>query len=229
MVIGNGFIGSRFNVYNNIKNIVIYASGVSNSRESDILAFERERNLLMTTVENHKKNLIVYFSSNSICDPNFSNSPYVNNKIFCENYLMNNHDMYLIIRLPQVVGNSKNPYTLTNYIYNRLLNNEPVEIINDIERNCIDIEDVFIATDRIINSNNFNLVLNLGNPRNITINKIVEIFKNQLNSNSEVLISSKIEAAPFSIDLTSTREIIKDYDKYFNEFYYERLFLKYYN
>lgn len=229
MVIGNGFIGSRFNVYNNIKNIIIYASGVSNSRESDILAFERERNSLIATIENHRENLFVYFSSTSIFDPNFSHSPYVSNKIFCENYLMNNHDKYVIIRLPQVVGNSTNPYTLTNYLYNRLLNNEPVEIINNIERNCIDIDDVFIATDKIINSNNFNRVLNLGNPRNITINKIVEIFKNQLNSTSQVLISSNIEAAPFSIDLTSTREVIKDYDKYFNEFYYENLFLKYYN
>jgi nucleoside-diphosphate-sugar epimerase len=228
MVIGNGFIGSRFKMYDNLQNIIIYASGVSNSREKDIAAFERERNLLISTVENSRNKLFVYFSTTSIFDPNFNGSPYTNNKLFCEDYIMSNHDMYVILRLPQVVGKSTNPHTLTNYLYNKLVNNDPIEIIDNIQRNCIDIEDVFHFTDKLIKSKHVNKVLNLGNPRNITVNNIVAILKNNLCSNSQVLISNSFEAAPFSIDLSFTKEIIIDYDEYFNETYYENLFLKYY-
>ena len=46
MIIGQGMLAKRFEKYDN-DNIVIFASGVSNSRETSKIMFEKERKLLI--------------------------------------------------------------------------------------------------------------------------------------------------------------------------------------
>ncbi len=56
MVIGNGLIGCIFSSFTKNDEIIIFASGVSNSKESNKNEFDREEKLLKTTIsENPEK------------------------------------------------------------------------------------------------------------------------------------------------------------------------------
>ena len=57
MVIGNGLIGSAFSKYSN-KNAVIFASGVSNSHETNKQSFTRE--LKENYIKDHVENYIIF-------------------------------------------------------------------------------------------------------------------------------------------------------------------------
>ena len=61
MVIGNGLIASAFERYKNNDDIIIFASGVSNSQETSELAFNREINLMKRYLNLDKK--LIYFST----------------------------------------------------------------------------------------------------------------------------------------------------------------------
>jgi hypothetical protein len=65
MIIGNGLISSVFlNSDENYDKYIIFASGVSNSKETDSEKFAREKNLLSTAIKNNENNLkLIYFSS----------------------------------------------------------------------------------------------------------------------------------------------------------------------
>jgi hypothetical protein len=80
MVVGNGLIAKSFTMFNGEKNIVIFASGVSDSKCIEVSEFERERNLLLS-MDRTKK--IVYFSTYSISDGSEKNE-YIKHKIHME-------------------------------------------------------------------------------------------------------------------------------------------------
>ena len=54
MIIGNGLIASAFAGYEYCKNLLIFASGVSNSLETHLEPYERERKLLEKTIKEKK-------------------------------------------------------------------------------------------------------------------------------------------------------------------------------
>ena len=69
MVIGNGMIAKRFESYKDDDRFVIFASGVSNSRNKDESAYSRETGLLKDTAAAHPDKIMVYLSTCSIYDP----------------------------------------------------------------------------------------------------------------------------------------------------------------
>ena len=118
MIVGNGLIASSFKSYfEDDPSVIIFASGVSNSAELDCEAFLRERKMLEEALALDK--YICYFSTCSVNDPELLNSPYVAHKKEMEAVVSAAGD-YAIFRLPQVVGKTPNPNTLTNYIYNQV-------------------------------------------------------------------------------------------------------------
>ena len=119
MVIGNGLIANAFNQYKNNDDVIIFASGVSNSSNNKIEEFEREINLLNEYLISDKK--LIYFSTCSITD-NSKKSDYINHKIFMENFIKSNHNNYIIFRLPIVVGKCNNKNTFFNNIRDKILN-----------------------------------------------------------------------------------------------------------
>ena len=60
MIIGNGLIAKSFENYN--LDCIIFASGVSSSKEKSRDNFLREVNLLKETISNNPDKKIVYFS-----------------------------------------------------------------------------------------------------------------------------------------------------------------------
>ncbi len=62
MIIGNGLIANLFK-NNDEEKVIFFASGVSNSLETDKSAFLREENLIRKTLEENPENAFIYFST----------------------------------------------------------------------------------------------------------------------------------------------------------------------
>jgi len=59
MVIGHGFLAKRFESYQNNDRFIIFASGVSNSKNTQDSDYNRERELLSSTIKNNKTKILV--------------------------------------------------------------------------------------------------------------------------------------------------------------------------
>lgn len=132
MIVGNGDIGSVLKEVDR-EDWIFFASGVSNSQEDRQEEYDREVDLLM---EQNKNKHLVYFSSLAIF---YSHTRYVLHKFNMEDLVRKNFDSYTIIRLGNITfGN--NPYTLINFIRNKIKNKESYEV-KDEWRYVIDKEE----------------------------------------------------------------------------------------
>ena len=102
MIIGNGLIANGFDKYRYNDDVLIFASGVSNSMENNENEFNKEYELLKDSIDIPSK--LIYFSTCSIVDDS-NKSPYILHKIKMEKLIRENSNNYLIFRLPIVVGN----------------------------------------------------------------------------------------------------------------------------
>jgi len=140
MIIGNGLLGSGFNRFNeDFKNYLVFTSGVSNSKETDINQFSRERDLILKTLEDYKDLTFIYISSILAGSTNYG---YYNHKLEMENLIRSKSKNYLIFRIPQIIGSSGNKNNLVNYLKECIKNNEEIKIIGDVQRAIIDIDDL---------------------------------------------------------------------------------------
>jgi len=154
MVIGNGLIAKAFKEYSNNNSFVIFASGVSDSLQNDPGEFVREKDLLLNNLTPGKK--LIYFSTCSIQDESLQLSSYVCHKKEIENLIREKQDSYIIFRLPIVVGESRNPHTLTNFFYNRIAGNETFQVYSNSCRYLLDIDDALKIISIILEKNYFN-------------------------------------------------------------------------
>ena len=115
MIIGNGLIASLFKE-NDLKNVMFFASGVSNSMETRKEEFLREENLIHKTISENPDTIFVYFSTCSIYDSSKTGSDYVLHKLKMEQIVKNSCTDYLILRVSNAVGNGGNPNLLMNYL-----------------------------------------------------------------------------------------------------------------
>lgn len=127
MIIGHGDIA---NVLTDRKDITFFASGVSNSKETNISEFERELKLLLQQDQDRQ---IVYFSSLSVF---YANTPYVKHKRTMESTIKIYFPHYTILRIGNITWGT-NPNTLINYFRNKIKNKEKIHI-EDVYRYLID-------------------------------------------------------------------------------------------
>ena len=112
MIIGNGLIARAFDSYIANQQVIVFASGVSNSLCKEPSEFEREWRLLRGVIDAHPNVKLVYFSTCSISDQDRQNTSYVKHKVDVEDFIKQNCSDYLIIRLPAVIGKSNAATTL---------------------------------------------------------------------------------------------------------------------
>lgn len=218
MVIGNGMLAKEFTNYIQDSNILIFASGVSNSNETSFEAFQREEKLLLDSIEKEKGKKLIYFSTCSMYDKYFKNNAYTEHKLNMEKKIQELSKNYMIFRLPQVLG-LNNKYQLMGFLYQKIKNNEEFELFN-IERNIIDIKDVKIIIDFIIKNNLFkNKIINVANKNNIKVIDLVKILEKLLGKQGNYKIIDKIGS--FNIDINDIMPIIHKFElfkiNYMNE------------
>jgi hypothetical protein len=141
MIVGRGDIAS---VLNDREGAIFFASGVSNSTETNQSEYWREMELLD---KQDKNKCLFYFSSISVDDMGKIGNEYLMHKRRMELLIKSNFKNYNIIRIGNISWGD-NPNTFLNYIKNKIKNGEPVEI-KDEYKYIIDKEQLLLLTDNL--------------------------------------------------------------------------------
>lgn len=155
-IVGNGFIAKNFLKIQNklIKSkVILYAAGISDSKIINKKEFVKEFSRIRSCINRlDKKKLFIYISSFTVFDPTRNKSPYIKNKIKIEKYLKKKNIKYLIVRLPEVIGKSKNKKTLINFLFNKVKKGKKFKLWKNSLRNIVDINDCVKIVEKIIMS-----------------------------------------------------------------------------
>jgi nucleoside-diphosphate-sugar epimerase len=198
MIIGNGLIAQSFKPhFEKKKDIIFFASGVSNSKLTVESEYLKEKTLLQNALQQHK--LLVYFSTCSIFDPTLQDSRYILHKLEMES-LIEKTDKYLIVRLPNVVGSIGNPNTMFNYFFNQILTDKTIQVSNHATRYIIDVDDVAFWTMELIKEGFQNCGINVAFPNQMYVISIIKMIEEFLNKKANIEV---IEGGnEYEIDLT---------------------------
>lgn len=157
MIVGNGLIASVFlKSEKDYKDYIIFASGVSSSKETKFEEFEREKTLLKNVLKKNNNLKLIYFST--ILSDKIDNH-YYQHKLSVENYIKKNCSNYKIYRIPQILGYNGNNDNLVNYFVNKIKKNEEINLYKNVKRSILDVDDLKKIVD-----------INLTNSKNETLN-----------------------------------------------------------
>ncbi len=227
MIIWNWLIAKAFNSYTNNDSVLIFASWVSNSQNTDLLLFKKEIDLLENGLRNNKNKLFVYFSTCSITDETLTTSLYVKHKINAENIIKELSDNYIIIRTSNPIWITKNPNTLLNFLFDKIRSWETFTIWKNAQRNLIDIEDLWKISKEIIDNNLFrNKTINIANKMYFSILEIVQAFESIIDKKANYIIED-LWWTPF-INIDNIIPIVQKLNINFDNDYLKRLIKKYY-
>lgn len=229
MIIGNGLIATAFtneDIFLN-NDYVIFASGVSNSREMDDKQFNRESELLYSAIYSNKEKRIVYFSTCSISDKIVT--PYISHKLKMENMITQFADKYNIFRLSQVAGNSSNNNLLLNYMISRINSGGYFELWEGSKRNIVDVDDVVKIVKLVLLSEKYhNQILDVTSPYTIDIIDIVELIEKFLKIKGNY--TKKRISSVFNVDIEYLGNIVDLNPLFLNNYseYLNKILKKYY-
>ncbi|MGJ4748424.1 NAD-dependent epimerase/dehydratase family protein [Leptospira sp. SA-E8] len=227
MIIGHGLLARAFSVnYENDPNVLIFASGVSNSTELRQEEFQREKFHLQEALSTFTGRRFAYFGSCGVVNVPGTLSPYLAHKLEMERLVLA-HPAGIVFRLPQVVSHTNNPHTLTNYLYDRIKRGEHFKVWANAERNLIDIEDAFAIAHRLLQLQKLSEnVVNIASDVSIRVLDIVNIFERMLGKLGNYTIVP--EGDSLHIDSLLTQLIAHELGIDMRAGYAERVLLKYY-
>lgn len=228
MIFGTGLIARAFIPYRQaLSDACVYAAGVSNSSCTEPREFERERQRVTEAMETTPdESLFLYFSTCSTDDPAVRESGYVRHKLAMEQ-LVRQRDRHLILRLPQLAGNTPNPHTLLNHLYARIVRSERFAIWRGATRNIIDVDDVArIVTDLVVSENACGETINVANSRSYGILEIVRAIEETVGHRAIFDIIDR--GAAYTIDTTRIQAALDRCRLSFPEDYLPRVIRKYY-
>lgn len=158
MIIGKGYIARLIsNIVKTHNDLLIFASGVSNSRETNENEYQREINLLQSVLKNHSNHTFVYFSTVSTLDPSLQCLRYIKHKKFIEQYISELSDSFIILRLPNIITNNfQNKHLFIPFFIERILARNNIVLYTNAYRYFIgELELIQILNLIFQNKNNF--------------------------------------------------------------------------
>ena len=230
---GSGFIAKNLKriKLRKLKKVVIYAAGVSNSKSKDKKKFLRERKKIQTFLNNHnKEHLFIYISTISVLDNYLKKDNYTRNKVIIENLIKKSLNNFLILRLPQIIGKSNNPHTLTNFIYRKILSEQRFKVWSNVKRNLIDIDDLIKIVKQIISTKlKPGNVINILNPNSIYVKKIVNIMGDIVKKKPRYILVKYKPKMKENLKIQSSSKFNLNIAKYFKDKnYFKKTLKKYY-
>lgn len=151
MIIGNGLIAQRLKSAQLSERVLVLASGVANSQESNESEFKREEDLLLGLSEKYSYKIAIYFSTTSIYSEK-PFTPYVQHKLNMEKLVGEKFNDYLILRLPIVVSNKNNSNQLFGYIRESIKNQSVLTCHKNACRNLLDVDAIPIVLNLILDN-----------------------------------------------------------------------------
>ncbi|MEZ0470921.1 NAD-dependent epimerase/dehydratase family protein [Luteimonas salinilitoris] len=227
MIVGTGLLARSFmSRFATRSDTLIFASGVSNSHETSRLQFDREFEMLAAMRRDHTGRL-VYFGSCSVTDDDRRHTPYARHKLAMEEFVVSDEGG-LVVRLPQVVGRTENPHTLTNFLHDRIESGESFSIWANAERNLIDVDDVAAITEVIIAGMepSESRVVTIASERSISMPALMTTFERVLGKKANYSLEEK--GGRLHIDARFAQQIARQLGIDLGEGYVERLLRKYY-
>ncbi len=205
MVIGSGQLAQIFKT-GDWNDVCIFASGVSNSSCSDPLEFEREKQLLLVSLEKNIHKKFVYFSSCALSAPSYPKKDYYLHKQKMENLVKQISEKYYIFRLPQLFGDLVLHKTLINFIYNAIQRDHDFDVYNQAYRYVIEIEDVKTLVEAFLKFSDACLTIDIANPYRYSAIRIVQIFEELLSKKVKYTIINKYDQ--YELDLTQMKAFV---------------------
>jgi len=225
MIVGNGLIANAFREFDR-EDVVFFASGVSNSLETDENQFLREENLIRKTIGENPEKLFVYFSTCSIYDSSKNASFYVNHKLNMEHIVATECDKYLIARVSNAVGKGGNQHTLINYLIQSIQNQDEIKVHIDATRNLIDVYDISQILLNLIDFERINKIVNVAYVDNYPILKIINIVEEFLGKNGRLTLEKQGQS--YSIDIPDAMNYFRENNLLDREIYLKGILKKYY-
>lgn len=211
MIVGKGLVASAFEMTKeNYLDYIIFASGVSNSKENNDNEYNREKELIIETIKQNKGLKFIYFSSVSV---NVDKNKYFEHKLKMENIIKEYTSNYIIFRIPQLVGRNGNPNNLVNYIKNCVLTGDNIITNNYIERALLDVEDLVIIVN-YCKDKTIGETLHLSGVEKIKVYDLCNLIGELLNKTPIIKIADNIEYNNWVIDNSELiNEVIISFDK----------------
>jgi nucleoside-diphosphate-sugar epimerase len=225
MIVGKGLLARAFEpCFGEASDVVVFASGVSNSLETRPGEFEREAALLRQRLDSEARRFI-YFSSCGVAAAESELTPYMRHKRSMESLVLSAHG--LVLRLPQVVGRTENHHTLTNFLRDHIVSGEHFTVWAHAERNLIDIDDIVKIGARLTKELPTEAtVISIAAARSLLMPEIVGIFERVLGNTANCSYVEK--GTPMIIDTTVAESLSARLGIDLGDGYIERVIAKYY-
>lgn len=225
MIVGSGMLATAFAARGAARrDLIVFASGVSNSNESRESEFARERSLLSGMLSRGLP--LVYFSSCGVIEARELRRPYMRHKQAMEALVLASPNR-LVVRLPQVVGRTANPNTLTNYLDARIRAGDHFDVWAKAERNLVDIDHVADITLGLLGSWSGDArVTAIAARRSTPMPEMVAIFERVLDRKAN--FSCLDMGSPLCVQAEQAWELGESLGIDFADGYAESLIRKYY-
>lgn len=225
MVIGNGMLAKAFSNFKTEDEVIIFASGVSNSKETNPSSFEREKSLLENCITKFPDKKTVYFSTGSIYDTELFQSRYVQHKLEMERIIRGQCKKHVIFRLTNPIGFTGNNNTILNFLVHQIEQQQQFSVWKNAERNLMDIDDVVLICNHIIVNHN-NLTIDIANPENYKVLDIITAI--ELHSNKKAICILEDKGGKPEVGNSTPLETYKKLGITFGPNYLENLLKKYF-
>lgn len=206
-VIGNGQLAKSFQDFAG-DDVIIFASGVSNSSCKDAEQFEREKKLLVEVLKDNIDKKFVYFSSCALSAEEYPKNDYYLHKKNMENIVKQYSNNYYIFRVPQLFGDLILHKTLINYIYKSIEHNHKFNVYDEAYRYVVEINDVRKIIEACLKYHKPCMTMDIANPYRYKVLEIVETFENLLGKKAHYEVIQKEDK--YTLDLTSLEDFVKE-------------------
>jgi nucleoside-diphosphate-sugar epimerase len=200
MIYGNGLMARAMQPAAERKDLLIFASGVSDSSCRLASEFDREAGLLKQALSLFPEALVVYFGTCSIYDESMCNSAYVRHKTDMEELVRQNSKNHLICRLANPVGRTTNIRTLINNFADAILNERKIEVWQSATRNIMDVDDICKTVFYLVDELGCrNMTLNIANIKCIGVPELVEILEQVIGRRANKVFLEK--GSPLKLEI----------------------------
>jgi nucleoside-diphosphate-sugar epimerase len=206
MIVGAGLIGKSLSRIDTA-GITVFASGVSNSRETDAKEFLREKSLLESHLNGQSNSKLVYISTCSVNDPSESDSPYVLHKKLMEHLVLSHPDTH-IVRLPNVVGPDGNSNNLVNHFVKSIRSGETLTVQESARRYILGVDELAKLMEAFISLlPDTNRVIDFVPPISTSVLDVVHLIEKILETKTDISIVPGGSSYP--IDFSNTAKYSK--------------------
>ena len=216
MIVGFGLIGSSL-MSVDYPGVTVFASGVSNSQETNQESFSRERELLKRHLSQPRQSHLIYISTCSVHDSLQNASPYIEHKKEMEKLVLS-EPRTSIVRLPNLVGPIGNKRNLVNYIVGAIVSGEKIFVQELARRHLLGVDEMKSLIGAYISQGPENgVIVEFAPPFSTSVAELVAQIEEILDLEANVQIVGGGSSYP--IDFTATANYSKSSGVEFPESY----------